>query len=154
MRKRWKWKIWEHVNICVFLSYSEAHWFPWNIELTGLPVSPTEQAAAAEKGHFIAFGFVCLYFNTFISTNYIQQYTVVLALWPLHTLQDKGACWKITKPLLSCACFEWAMNEFSSWWPLVCHLLSELGYVPRFLSQQLSRNCVLIDGPARQTMQP
>lgn len=62
MRKRRKWEIWEHVHICVFPSHSEVRWFRWKIELTGVPVSPAEQAAAAGGGYLIIFGLVQLVF--------------------------------------------------------------------------------------------
>ena len=61
MRKRRKWEIWAHAHIYVFPSVSEVYRFQWNIELTGLPVSPAEHAALAEKGH-ITFGVVQLVF--------------------------------------------------------------------------------------------
>lgn len=91
MRKRRKWEIWEHVHICVFQSYSEMQWFQWRIELTGLPVLPAEQAAAAEKGHLINFGLFSLFsvvahsFQPEVFYTSQSQYTVASALRPLHT---------------------------------------------------------------------
>lgn len=136
-RRRRKWEMWEHVHFCVLLSYSEAHWFQWRIELTGLPVSPAERAAAAGEGHLVVFGFVRLVFwrirfNWKSLTRRIQQRAAALALRPAH--ETKVLVGKATKPLLlavafSCACAECAMKPIfisvtfglsSSVWTGIC----------------------------------
>lgn len=79
----------KYESMFTFVFFSEEHWFQWKIELTGLPVSPAEQAAAAEGGHLIIFGMFSLYYEhihfkgkSFM--RHIQQYTVASALTFLH----------------------------------------------------------------------